>query len=401
MSSKPLVVASIVAKNYLPRVRVLAASLREHHPELQLQVLLCDQLDGEIDPSNEPFQLVQPNVLELKNLQQFCFRYDLRQRCSALKPFFLEYLLDQQHAAVLFLDPDMLVTAPLTTLLEPLANMPILLTPHLLHATGDAQCLQREMEILRAGIFNAGVIGVAESSVARCFLTWWKQRLHCHTQDSIAEGMYYDQRWLDLVPSLFRPVHIVRDAGCNVAHWNLNERMLSLHGSDPQIAGLTCRLMHFSGYDPAQPERLSQHADWTDSALDTPIRTLMMRYRQLLYSSGQVTAASWQPAWEHFANGLPVAACVRRLYASHNPAKWDPDPFGCTPASFFQWLMQPVDAKNPVITRLWQQLHGQCPELLQRWPDALGQDRQGFATWINMEGWQQYGVAPYQTCLAQ
>jgi hypothetical protein len=400
MNGQALVIASIAGKNYLPRIRVLAASLREHHPDLQLMVLLSDQLAGDVDHADEPFQFVQLNQLQGLNAQQFCFRYDLRQRSSALKPYFLEYLLDQQHAAVLFLDPDMLVTAPLNTLLDSVRNNPILLTPHLLQPPADARCISRELEILQAGIFNAGVIGVSGCEQARHFLHWWKQRLEYHAKDSVAEGMYYDQRWLDLAPGLFPALHILRDPGCNVAHWNLNERRMSIHGQAVRVDGKTCSLVHFSGYDPQQPERLSQHAEWLNPAADAPVRALMAAYRQRLSEAEKSLADSWQPSWEQLANNLPLAPVLRTLYASLDPARWHADPFNCSEQSFFHWLMQPIDDRQPVVLQLWQQLHHLLPALHLRWPDALGSERQAYADWIKAEGWQFYGLSAWQQHLA-
>lgn len=401
MSQGQLIVASIAAKNYLPRVRVLAASLREQHPELQLQVLLSDQLDGEFEAADEPYRLLQLSELGLVAQQQFCFRYDIKQRSSALKPFFLEYLLNQGHRAVLFLDPDMLVTGQLSSLLTPLEHCPILLTPHLLQAASGSQGFRRELEILQAGIFNAGVIGVSDCAVSRRFLSWWKQRLQRHTQDSVAEGMYYDQRWLDFVPGLFPAVHIVRDPGCNVAHWNLSERTLSVDNETLQVDGQLCRLVHFSGYNPSTPESLSHHAHWITPAEHDPIRRLMAEYQQLLCTAGQEQANAWRPAWEHFANGVPIARILREIYATGSGDERFDDPFACGKQSFFSWLRQPVDRQQPLISHLWDALIRLRPQLQTRWPDHLGKDRAGFFAWVVAEGWQEYAIAPQLRLIAQ
>jgi hypothetical protein len=394
MSQGQLIVASIAAKNYLPRVRVLAASLREQHPELQLQVLLSDQLDGELEPADEPYRLLQLSELGLVAPKQFCFRYDIKQRSSALKPFFLEYLLNQGHRGVLFLDPDMLITGQLSTLLTPLNDCAILLTPHLLQATNGKQGVQRELEILQAGIFNAGVLGVSDGPVARGFLSWWKQRLQRHTQDSVAEGMYYDQRWLDFVPGLFPAVHIVRDPGCNVAHWNLSERRLSLDNETLRVNDQLCRLLHFSGYNPSMPESLSHHAHWVKPAEHEPIRSLMAQYQQLLCTAGEEQASTWVPAWEHFANGVPIAPILREIYAAGSTGESFDDPFACGVQSFFSWLLQPVDFQQPLISHLWDALIRLRPQLQTRWPDHLRKDRMAFFAWTMNEGWKNYAIAP-------
>ncbi|UUY09431.1 hypothetical protein LRS11_05170 [Pseudomonas sp. J452] len=380
------VIVSIAAKNYLPRVRVLAASLQTWHPELSLHVLLADELAGELDPASEPYRLVTLDELQMADQRQFCFRYDIKQRAAALKPYFLQHLLDQGHQHVLFIDPDMLVTASLAPLLEPLQQHAILLTPHLLHPASGQLAAQRELEILRAGMFNAGVIGVSASAQGQAFLAWWRQRLALHAQDSVAEGMYYDQRWLDLVPGLFDQLYVVRDAGCNVAHWNLGERPLEWRNAELLCAKQLCRLIHFSGYDPNSPERLSYHADWIAPDSGSPLAALLEDYRQRLLVAGQAQVDGWRTAWEHFDNGLTISPILRKIFAANATHERFGDPFHCGQGSFFQWLCLPVDDQQPPLSNLWDSLIKLTPALQKLWPDHLGADRQAFLDWVSMEG---------------
>ena len=46
-----LVVCTVIQANFLPHARVLARSLREHHPELVLHVMLADEFGGRFDPA--------------------------------------------------------------------------------------------------------------------------------------------------------------------------------------------------------------------------------------------------------------------------------------------------------------------------------------------------------------
>lgn len=331
-------VASIAAKNYLPRVRVLANSLREHHPELRLQVLLVDELAGELDPATEPYDLLPFARLGMTEQRQFCFRYDIKQRAAALKPYLLEHLLDQGHQHVLFLDPDMLVTAPLSPLLEASRQQAILLTPHLLQPASGPQAAERELEMLRAGQFNGGVIGVSNEPQGRAFLTWWQERLVQHAQNSVAEGMYYDQRWLDLAPALFERLGVLRNPGCNLAHWNLAEHPLNQKGEKFYCGNQLCRLVHFSGFDPLRPELLSGHAEWLDPRGNSTLLELMHSYSRRLLDAGHEQALGWHSSWEHFANGQPITAEMRSLYRRTTRAWPLEDPFACGPGSFLDWL---------------------------------------------------------------
>ena len=44
------------------------------------------------------------------------------------------------------------------------------------------------------------------------------------------EGLFVDQRWVDLVPALFDDYVVMKRAGLNVAYWNLHERSIELDG---------------------------------------------------------------------------------------------------------------------------------------------------------------------------
>ena len=52
-------VCTIAAKNYLPFVRVLMASVRIHHPQFRRVLILADRVDGYFDPSQEDFEVIE------------------------------------------------------------------------------------------------------------------------------------------------------------------------------------------------------------------------------------------------------------------------------------------------------------------------------------------------------
>ena len=395
------VIASIAAKNYLPRVRVLAESLRRHHPDLQLQVLLADELAGELDPAKESYRLVAMSELAMAGQRQFCFRYAIKQRAAALKPYFIQHLLDQGHDNVLFIDPDMVLTARLDPLLKPLQQQAIILTPHLLQPASGNMAIARELEMLQAGMFNGGVIGVSDEPQGRAFLTWWQQRVAYHALDSVAEGMYYDQRWLDFAPGLFDRLQVVCDAGCNVAHWNLIERPLAWRNGELYSGDTLCRLVHFSGYDPLLPLRLSGHADWTSADASPALFELLQSYRQQLLDAGHEQAQGWISAWGHFNNGQPIAPILRAIF---NTVPWLThfvDPFACSAGSFFAWLDEAADNQEPPLSNLWDRLPEVAPEVHQRWPQHRTTNRSAYLTWAHNEGWRLYGLkSPYEPAAA-
>ena len=102
----------------------------------------------------------------------------------------------------------------------------------------------------------------------------------------VAEGLHYDQRWLDLVPAYFDDVHVFRDPAVNVAHWNLPDRDLS-----------TCLLFHFSGYDPDRPEVVTRYADRLQMSDLGQAEQLFTRYCRALLDAGWNDARDWPYAY--------------------------------------------------------------------------------------------------------
>lgn len=68
-------VATIVAKNYLSFARVLAESFHRLHRHIPFFVLLADEPDRYIDPSQEPFHIVNLSELDIPQLERFRFHY--------------------------------------------------------------------------------------------------------------------------------------------------------------------------------------------------------------------------------------------------------------------------------------------------------------------------------------
>ena len=271
-----LAIATILAKNYLAHARVLAQSLRRHHPGVPFLALLIDDPAGCFDPPLEPFEIV---ALPPPRSQR-----TMKELAAATKPAALQLLLDRGFTSAVFLDPDILVRASLDGLFAMVASHAVTLTPHLLAPLAGPGRVARELNILQSGTFNAGFIGVTESASARRFLGWWRERVTGDCEYDVGAGVYYDQRWLDLAPVFFEDVFVVRDAAYNVAHWNLPERALA-----------AARFVHFSGFDPERPSRVTRYSGRVEAESLGAGAQLFADYAALLHAAGYREATRWVP----------------------------------------------------------------------------------------------------------
>jgi hypothetical protein len=375
-------VVTIVGRNRLPAARVLAASLREHQPDVALHVLVADELEP---PDDEPFAVHSLLELELDRPVVRGLSASPLELCVRLKPPVLAAMLDEGYGAVLFLDPDQWVLGDLEPLWAAVERSAIVLTPHLAAPPASADAARRELMLLRAGTHNAGALGVTGHPEARRMLTWWGDRLDAANHGRIEDGAYYDQRWLDLVPTLFEHVTVLRDERFNVGHWNLPDR-----------DGADVRLLHASGFDPARPGTLTSHDPRLAEVERGRVAGLLARYGEALLAAGHAEAAGRPWGWTRFADGAPVPRLAGDVLAALGAGgtRFADDPLASGPGSFQAWLASPADDRRPVVTNLWLGIHGRRGDLREAFPDPLGADRTAFARWIATDGAREHGVAP-------
>jgi hypothetical protein len=282
------------------------------------------------DPAREPFEILSLHDIGIERVRQACFAYPRLELSILAKPFLLGCLLDRGHDAAVFIDADVLILDTLEPLFGAAAAHSIVLTPHLVDPLASPDRIARELNIHRSGIYNGGCVGVSATSAGRRFVSWWKDRLQTHCRHAPHEGMHYDQRWLDLVPSLFEDVYIERDAAYNVAHWNLPER-----------DGVAARFFHFSGFEPSRPHVVTKYSARLTMGSVGGVPQLFDRYVRWLECEGYAVTNQWPYAFDCFDNGVPIPGAARDLYRDldDDAAHAFGDPF-CTrgPCSFFSWL---------------------------------------------------------------
>ncbi len=321
---------TISSKNRLAHARVLAASLLTHHPGAQIFLLLVDNIENYFDPLKEKMKLIEARKLNnVSNVAEMFFKYNSSELSNALKPYFFEYLFkDYNVGKLVYLDSDIYVTKNMNELSSLLENFSIILTPHITKPLPLDRNDPNELAILRAGTFNAGFISISNKQETLNFLSWWKTRLWHFGLSNPAEEMAADQRWLDLVPNLFKKVHILKDPTYNVAYWNIHERKLSFSGEKILINGKLLRFFHFSGFDPNNVESISKYQTRYKLTQFPKLRPLFKLYKRLLKENGYDTVCTWPYSHNFFDNGSKIPDRARRIYWSlGNKSKKFGNPF--------------------------------------------------------------------------
>jgi hypothetical protein len=327
------------ALNYLPKARALFYSLREQHPEFCLHLALADEDRGLVDVEGEPFDSVIPvSSLDIPFSRGWAFCHNLVELSTAIKPFVLRKLLQQENCSkVLYFDPDIVVFSRLDDILESLDTMNIILTPHQITPESSLEAvIDNEICCLRNGVYNLGFIGVRASGEGQRFAEWWSERLYHFCRVEISQGLFTDQRWIDLVPALFTDVGIIKSPRHNVATWNLTTRRLMGSVADGfRVDGQPLGFYHFTGLDKGDHEYMATKVMGNNES----VRALIKWYINETSASvkDRLTQTKW--AFGYFSTGEPISQAQRLVYRERSDLQsMFKDPFdNSTETSYLKW----------------------------------------------------------------
>jgi glycosyltransferase involved in cell wall biosynthesis len=387
---------TIIFRNYLSHARILAESFLQHHAGSRFYLLIVDDLPRGVRLERAVRKL-RGEDLGLPYFFEMCFKYDVTELSTAVKPTLLKRLMDEHgEQSIIYFDPDILVQRPLTELLEAMHGSDIVLTPHLLKPIPLDGHRPSEQDILIAGAFNLGFIALRKSTQADGFLRWWEERLRDGCRVEPKSGLMTDQKWVDLVPSLFPSVHILRDTTYNVAYWNMHERVLTAHDSEYLVNGRPLAFFHFSGFNPAAPEIFSKHQTRTSIIPGSALAKLLNCYVDMHKRHRFQASSSWQRGYSEFSNGVALHPLLRQAYlALDEPTRQRfGNPFDAGRAdSFLSWAVQP-QADNSGLSPFLEMLYRSRADVATEFRDVLGKDRGRYLEWARVQGPKEMGYDP-------
>ena len=249
---------TICSFNYLAQAWTLADSLRQHAPEYECVVCISDRGRGRGDAERLDHRMLWVDAIGDEVLDEMRERYSVVEFCTSIKPLlFLHFFKTESAVQVVYLDPDVLLLHSLDCVNRELEHCEILVTPHALSPFPFDDCVPRESQVLKFGLYNLGFLALREGPGCREFLLWWWERTRrwCHMNPG--EGLYTDQKWVDLAPLFFSHVSVSRNPGLNVAPWNLHERNPSLKEGCYFVHDFPLIFYHFSKYNPHSPQFMS------------------------------------------------------------------------------------------------------------------------------------------------
>ena len=214
------VIFTIVSRNYAAQAATLMQSLAAQEPKARRVVVATD---GPIPQLQALAEVIDAAELDVPYRAMSVY-YDALELNTAVKPYvFKRFLAETSVKSATYLDPDIVVFRPLKRVREGLKRAELVLTPHLTRPLLGV-ALPNDQAILRSGSFNLGFCSMRAAERTRDLAAWWADRCEFDCRVDLPDGLFTDQRWMDLAPGFVDSLDVVREPGLNLAYWNLEGR---------------------------------------------------------------------------------------------------------------------------------------------------------------------------------
>lgn len=317
--SNRIAACTIISRNYAAYAKTLADSLKKSNPTVDFYVLLVDTFDASFEKEAGLENILWVESLDILQFRKKAFQFDILELNTNVKPFLLKRLLND-YAMVFYFDPDIYIFGSLNGLVERLRLSTAIITPHITSPIEDDK-KPSEIDFLKAGSYNLGFIGVSACEESIKLLDWWGRRCIEIGFNDPRQGLFVDQRFIDLAPSLFEGISIERSVVYNVAYWNLHERLISFDDKTglPKVNNLDLVFFHFSGIsiDPPTEPRLevSKYQDRSNFSNRPDVKPLFDAYRSQLASNNHRNFKNIAYGFSCFSNGELINAMSRRVFS--------------------------------------------------------------------------------------
>ncbi|HEY6757907.1 MAG TPA: glycosyltransferase [Baekduia sp.] len=395
--------ATVAGADDAPSVRLLAASLREHHPELALTVVA---LPGAVAPlRGEPgFTTLDLEALGDDDLLAAVWDRPPAAVARAARPLLVARLLEEGAEGVLLLPPDGELRGRLVEIEAALRERDAVLIPRLGGALPDDGERPDAADLLAQGDIDDELVAVNATEGGDRVVTWWKERaLDAIRRPRVAaaETLVVDDALQDSPSVLGAAVRAYAGVGTldaapyDVSYWNVHERQLTERDGVLYAGADPVRLIRFAGFRADRPWWFSEFSTRT-RVLDDPVLAQLCRDRAAaLVAAGFQAPEALAAGAPELSNRLRLDARVRRLLAE---ARDQDEEFGdlLAPGAadrFLSWLAEPGEAGAAHgVNRYTYDVWRAREDLQDVYPDLDGADGEGFVGWLWVHGRPELGL---------
>jgi len=311
---KKYAAVTICSINYIAKALVLIDSYKIHHLDHDVYLILVDRKNESIKIDREHLNVIWVEDLGVKDFLKYAFTFDVIEFNTNVKPSALKIIL-QTHDAVVYLDPDIKIYHPLTSVFNALETASLVVTPHSNTPVLDGH-KPDDLELLKFGAFNLGFVGVSRCDEGFAFLDWWSARCLEHGFYEPQVGLGVDQKWVGLAPCFFPKMQVLHDEGLNVAFWNLHERTFTKSEEIWLVNSKTpLKFIHFSSFSASNPDAIAQKQTRFLPGSRPDFNVFAREYADELLANATEKFSKVPYGFDYFDDGTYVTPALRRFYA--------------------------------------------------------------------------------------
>lgn len=302
-----MVIFTSICANYLHKARTLAQSVKENIPDAKFIVCLVER-EIKSNYTNQYFdEVILAKDAWEGNFERFIFKHSIVEASTSVKGQFFAYLYKKypDETEFIYLDPDCYVYSDFVELRVLLNEKPIILCPHLLQPGN----IDMELSSTAHGVYNLGFLAVNRSEEAQRFIDWWKERLYLYCYDDILNGVFTDQKWIDLAPCFF-DVHVLKHRGYDFATWSLLDCGLVEKNGKYFVKGDELRFIHFSGYGKTIEKCMK---DWLPEG-EHPFKMLYAQYSEKHEKNNTDIISKTDWSYSCYYSGEKIEDNIRKMY---------------------------------------------------------------------------------------
>lgn len=309
---------TVCTRNHLVQAYSLYSSLMSVSPGAKFYCLI---IDADLDEDRGllsilDFEVVLTEQLQVTNLNKMKIYYDAFELSNALKAEMMRYLLFQKgYSFAVYLDTDIIVFNPLDSVVEGLENHSFGFSPHFTSALPDDGLYPDDKVFLKSGIYNGGFWIFKKTKQSQVILNWLTSASVRYGFNDQSNGMFVDQKLICQAAGMFNvDFYPINHCGCNVAYWNLHERLLSYSSEGFQCNLKKLLFFHYSGYRIGE-NRLSIHTNRFSKLNEESIilQEVVKKYEKNILNS-HLGATCNIPYRYNTYNGKRLSLDIRRSY---------------------------------------------------------------------------------------
>jgi glycosyltransferase involved in cell wall biosynthesis len=309
---------TICSSNYLAYALTLRRSVIDAYgKETDFRIILADELNSDITRLLGEVKVHQACDLGIEAFYDMAFRYTIVELNTAIKADCFIWFFSKTNASrIVYFDPDILVFRRLEqvdALLDKGAD--VVVTPHITHPLED-ELFPDDQRHLQTGIYNLGFCAFRRTDASISFIEWWARKLKRGCRVDLANGVFVDQKYLDLLTCFVEHAAVLRHPGYNVAYWNLPHRIVTFGRDTWWVNGLPLYFFHFSGIEPGKPDLFSKHQNRYASTEEIgDAKMLVSRYIDLLFRNSHASFRNARYKYSYMSSGVTITDEMRRIYS--------------------------------------------------------------------------------------